>query len=724
MNQIGNKITLVLVVLVVVAISSVAGSFYFNQNSQDSPVVEDDVKEDKVEENKEDKQKNKRQDPLEKAKQNKKAVDADKLLVQARELYYQGDYQASIAKYQQLAESTNSKQALSNLATIYEELGNYQQVVEEYQKLLQLDASPEVRLGLGVAYYNLGQLETAKEQLMKVIKQSQIDYKLRETNYYLGLIYKEMKRYDLAKKYFQQAVKLETSALAYYQLGEVEFAKQDYSTAKQFYQQALQTDGSLKGVSYKLALSYLKLDKIQQAINYFKTALNENSNNQLAQDKLDQLKQDYPEYFESKTTPGNKPDKEPLTREDLPQKVDFKFIKPLSDPGPTIRVGIIVEKPQLFFRVGSDFLVKQNEEIIARGQKGEIVKAVFNDGKYQLEFEDKIIDFTTAVKIVPEAYASILVHNVEYGTGYYWGGREDRQYRGLLELKPRGEGITAVNLVRLEEYLQAVIPSEMSASWPAEALKVQAVAARSYTLANLGKHGSQGFDLCSTVHCAAYRGLGREHKSSNQAVQATAGEVMTYNGDPINAVYSANSGGHTEDSEDIWSGKVPYLRGVSTEVEESKFPLSPVELKEWLKEVPASYSAAQEYTKLSHYRWQRNLSVDYLEDKLGITDIKQILPTSRGEAGSVQAVLVTGADQEKKITSGLRWKFGGLRSNRFWIQPQYQNGKLVSFLFYGSGWGHSVGMDQVAVAGMADSGKQYQNILQHFYTGVKIEDWY
>lgn len=498
--------------------------------------------------------------------------------------------------------------------------------------------------------------------------------------------------------------------------------KKKYQAASQFYRQALATDGSLKGVKTQLARSYLQLEEIKGAIKYFKQAKSENGQDQFVKEKLAQLEEKYPEHFEStSSTPG---EPEEITKEDLPAEVDFEFIKPLTNAGPRLRVGIMVEQPQIFFRVGSDFVVKQDQEVIAKGEEGAIIKASFVDGEYHIELGEQSIEFSEAVQIVPEAYVPILVHNVQYGSDYYWGGSEDRQYRGLLELKPAKEGLTAVNIVRLEEYLQAVVPSEMSASWPLEALKVQSVAARSYTLANLGKHSRQGFDLCSTVDCAAYRGLNREYEVSNQAVQATAGEVMTYDGQPVNAVYSANSGGHTAASEAIWGGEVPYLQGVSTELQEREFPLAPVKLKEWLQKVPASYSAAEKYTKLSHYRWQRNLTVDYLEDKLDIADIQEITPTERGQSGSVEAILVVGAKEQKRISSGLRSKFGGLRSNRFWIQPQYQDGRVVSFLFYGSGWGHSVGMDQVAVAGMAEDGQGYQQILHHFYQQINLEDKY
>ncbi len=653
----------------------------------------------------------------------KEEVSSAELLTKAREFYYQGKYEQSINFYQQAVETEKKQTALSNLAVIYEEQGNYSQAAEQYQKLLQVKEKPEFRLGLAVSYYNLNKLEAATETLQQLTagKQEAVsDYILRDAYYYLGLIAGHREAYQPAEEHLRTAIAEQEFALGYYQLGEIYFAQEAYQQARDYYRQALQIDGSLKGVNYKLGLAYLNLGAPQQAVNYLQRARRENSRLAVVKEKLASLKEEYPQYFQ----PADQDDDRLPADKEIPEQTEFREIEPLSNPGPRIRVGIMEDKSRVKLRVGSDFQLKQGEEVIAEGKQGQLLTAAVDNGQQVVEFGGESLTVQQPVTIVPQEYAPIVVYNVGQGAGYYWAAKKHRQYRGNLELKPTSTGFTVINLVHLEEYLLSVVPSEMSASWPLEALKVQSVAARSYTLANLGKHGAAGYDLCSTVHCAAYRGITREASRVNRAVRVTLGEIMTYNGYAINAVYSANSGGHTENSEDVWSAEIPYLRGVSTEKEQSNFPLPPAELKEWLQEVPASYSRGNKYTKLSHYRWQRNLSVEYLEARLGIEGIKQIIPEERGEAGSVQSIRVVGAAEQKQFKSGLRSRLGGLRSNRFWVQPQYREGELVSFLFYGSGWGHSVGMDQVAVAGMAEAGKEYTTILRHFYSEVKIEDWY
>lgn len=137
---------------------------------------------------------------------------------------------------------------------------------------------------------------------------------------------------------------------------------------------------------------------------------------------------------------------------------------------------------------------------------------------------------------------------------------DGRRYRGALELRHRGGGLTAVNIVPVDGYLRSVVPEEMPVDWPAEAIKAQSVAARSFALASRGRHASEGYDLCTTTHCQLYTGTAAEKSASDAAIKATRGEVLTYGGKPIEALFHTDSGGMTENSEDVWGSHVPYLR--------------------------------------------------------------------------------------------------------------------------------------------------------------------
>lgn len=133
-------------------------------------------------------------------------------------------------------------------------------------------------------------------------------------------------------------------------------------------------------------------------------------------------------------------------------------------------------------------------------------------------------------------------------------------YRGIVMIQNKNGKLTVINNVPLEDYLKGVVPSEMPSSWAAEAHKAQAIAARSYALANLGKRARYGYDLKDTPEDQAYGGASAETADTNYAVEQTKGIVLTYNMKVINAYYSASAGGQTNTNS--WGSSLPYLRSV------------------------------------------------------------------------------------------------------------------------------------------------------------------
>lgn len=145
---------------------------------------------------------------------------------------------------------------------------------------------------------------------------------------------------------------------------------------------------------------------------------------------------------------------------------------------------------------------------------------------------------------------------------------KSNQYRGIFEYYLTGTLINTVNVVSMNDYIKGVIPYEMSSSWPIEALKAQALCARTYALYNLGKHTSGDFDLCATTCCQVYRGTGSANSHTDTAVDETAGMYITYAGEPINAVYCSSNGGATENCENVWTKPLAYLRAVKDDFEQ------------------------------------------------------------------------------------------------------------------------------------------------------------
>jgi stage II sporulation protein D len=151
-------------------------------------------------------------------------------------------------------------------------------------------------------------------------------------------------------------------------------------------------------------------------------------------------------------------------------------------------------------------------------------------------------------------------------------------YRGLLEVRSNGTGgLTVINVLNLEDYLRGVVPNELSPQFfpQLEALKAQAVAARTYALRNRGQFEASGYDICATPACQVYRGRASEHPLTDQAVEETRGVIASYRGNLINALYTSTCGGHTEDAVNIFEGEreVPYLTGVACLPERSAWDI-------------------------------------------------------------------------------------------------------------------------------------------------------
>ena len=355
----------------------------------------------------------------------------------------------------------------------------------------------------------------------------------------------------------------------------------------------------------------------------------------------------------------------------------------------------------------------------------------------------------------------------------------NKSYRGMLTFSVTGNTMTAVNVIDLDEYLYGVVPSEMPRSYANEALKAQAVAARTYAMTKLGAHVGSGYQLCDTTNCQVYKGYNNEADTTTAAVDATEGEVACYNGNPIEAVFSTSSGGYTENSENVWWATVPYLRAVP------------------------------ELAEYNNNAWTKELTLDELSDLLetkgaGIGKAKDIVITKLSTGGRVQEMQIVGTTGTKTLNKEtVRTYFsaacGSLPSKMFTINGKggeigqygaettvkteapvktggllaavankgiiaktdgalsHLNGKKITvdvevnetaakktvsadnsdyevysvnistvkndkFVFEGVGAGHGVGMSQNGAQAMAQMGYDYEEILKHYYTGITIED--
>lgn len=279
---------------------------------------------------------------------------------------------------------------------------------------------------------------------------------------------------------------------------------------------------------------------------------------------------------------------------------------------------------------------------------------------------------------------------------------DGRRYRGALELRHKGGGLTAVNIVPVDDYLRSVVPEEMPVDWPAEAIKAQSVAARSFALASRGRHASEGYDLCTTTHCQLYTGTAAEKAVSNAAIKATRGEVLTYGGKPIEALFHTDSGGMTENSEDVWGSHVPYLRAAKD---------TPAKTMPWTKTISRADLERKLAAKGHDIGKVRSIALSPLVIGCAAKD--------RTASGRVKTMTVKGTKGTATL-SGTTWRsLLGLKSTLF-------DAKLtkdaVTFTGYGSG--HGLGISQWGAERMAAKGASYAEILHHYYTGTTLQQMY
>ncbi|WP_130849907.1 SpoIID/LytB domain-containing protein [Intestinimonas timonensis] len=329
------------------------------------------------------------------------------------------------------------------------------------------------------------------------------------------------------------------------------------------------------------------------------------------------------------------------------------------------------------------------------------------------------------------------------------------RYYGGFQYRRSGGNITVINIVDLEDYIKGVLPYEMNNTWPLEALKAQAVCARTYAATISSSHASSGFDVCNNTHCQMYQGLNLANDRTDQAVEETAGEYVRYQDKPAVTYYSASDGGATEDVRNIWdsTANLPHLKGV----------IDPYE--------------ADLADSISQYNWSVTVSKSEIASKLqskgyNCGTIVDAYVAELSETGNPKTVTFVDSN-------GKKWSFGpetlriwfSLRSNRFTVgggsgsNSYYVNGTSdtlssvsgayvvngdgtvsaisgtpyvatssgteilgsssstssgSSVTFTGSGYGHNVGMSQQGARAMALRGMDYIDILTFYFTDVTV----
>ncbi|MFW6159132.1 MAG: SpoIID/LytB domain-containing protein [Planctomycetota bacterium] len=266
------------------------------------------------------------------------------------------------------------------------------------------------------------------------------------------------------------------------------------------------------------------------------------------------------------------------------------------------------------------------------------------------------------------------------------------RYRGSLRVSPGRGGLRAINVVDLEGYVRGVVPGEMYPGWPAEALRAQAVAARTYALARMRARRDNRYDVVSTPADQHYLGLEGETEATSAAVAATAGEALHHKGWPFAAYYHACCGGQTADP----------LAALG----DPRSPIQPVR---------CPYCKGTRY-----FEWSRRISRARLLEKLGLPGAAGLRVVERGADGRVCRVDVLRSGRRPVNLTGpaFRERVGTGVIRSAWFRARRDGDEYV---FRGFGFGHGVGMCQWGAKGMADAGKTYREVLAWYYPGTRLK---
>ncbi|WP_455069101.1 SpoIID/LytB domain-containing protein [Prevotella nigrescens] len=378
-----------------------------------------------------------------------------------------------------------------------------------------------------------------------------------------------------------------------------------------------------------------------------------------------------------------------------------------------------------------------------------------------------------------DAQSSFTLEDVTIGVNFHWERKEAQTFLGKLRFIVEDNNICAINELPVETYLTSVISSEMRATSSLELLKAHAVISRSWLLAQMEQRKAENnnvekqpsffktneeivrwydredhkrFDVCADDHCQRYQGITKAaNKHVVEAIQQTAGEILTSHGEICDARYSKCCGGAVEEFQYCWENiKKPYLQALPDTLPDTT-PLPDLTdeavARQWILSSPDAFCNTTDQKVLSQvlndfdqettdfYRWSQTYSQaelkQLLEEKLEVQfgDIIDLVPLSRGKSGRIYRLKIVGKERTLIIGKELEIRRAlsksHLYSSAFIVEKaDIKDGVPQKFIIKGAGWGHGVGLCQIGAAMMGKQGYRYEEILLHYYKGAEITKAY
>ena len=378
-----------------------------------------------------------------------------------------------------------------------------------------------------------------------------------------------------------------------------------------------------------------------------------------------------------------------------------------------------------------------------------------------------------------DAQSSFTLEDVTIGVNFHWERKEAQTFLGKLRFIVEDNNICAINELPVETYLTSVISSEMRATSSLELLKAHAVISRSWLLAQMEQRKAENnnvekqpsffktdkeivrwydcedhkrFDVCADDHCQRYQGITKAaNKHVVEAIQQTAGEILTSHGEICDARYSKCCGGAVEEFQYCWENiKKPYLQALPDTLPDTT-PLPDLTdeavARQWILSSPDAFCNTTDQKVLSQvlndfdqettdfYRWSQTYSQaevkQLLEEKLEVLfgDIIDLIPLERGKSGRIYRLKIVGKKRTLIIGKELEIRRSlsksHLYSSAFIVEKaDIKDGVPQKFIIKGAGWGHGVGLCQIGAAMMGKQGYRYEEILLHYYKGAEITKAY
>ncbi len=608
-----------------------------------------------------------------------------------------------------LKSDSGEKDFLSQAAAL-KELFQYQQAIEVLERSGRQD-DPLVVSYLARLFYLSGESDKAFKLIYSIAEKDWRDY------LYLGLSAEDLGYIEKAVNAYQSSLNLRKNSPALMRLGKIYRQKKDWTQAVAFFRELTNYDSSIRIAHYYLGQSFNELGRAEEAYRYLSRTVNFYPHSKEARKQLekarDALGKDF--FVEQRRL-----------REKRRREVALSSYKEEKE-APLVRIGIAFGLDRFSFRSSSNFQIRSGDSsyqadsntfYTLKAKGGELFLLDRESGQKYSSFssEAEIIPLKSGKRVHP-----FYVLDVVYGRKDFWHTVIDRGYRGSLKAFLKDGQIVLVNILSVEEYLYGVLAAEIPPRSGKEALRAQAILARSLVLRGRGRHQGEGFDFCADIHCQVYHGMSAETKTTINAVDATRGEVVTYEGEIPEIFYHSNCGGCL--SADVF-GQKNYLASGPDSKDES-LPYSAYGKEMWFVDYPNSFCASGR----PNFRWQRIYdSEDFqLVFGLGLEDFEGI--DARQREGCFRYSRINALWKQKTVSleSGLRIRnyFDRLRSSAFRVELKKKGLNQPNMLiFWGAGFGHGSGLCQEGAMGMADSGYTYKEILSHYYPKAVLEKRY